>query len=173
METRLESSYSHASDGTISDQMLRDSEDNARQGNSARRSRNNCQNFKLGNRGATNVDSDTLNQNGEFKMNTNTDVNLEAMQVKVDSNEKVINAGLAGHKAELAGHKAESDGKFVATLERIDGNFKSTMERVDGNQKAIEAKIETIRSENKQQCETIRRENKEQCETIRRKQTAV
>ena len=43
-------------------------------------------------------------------MNTNSDVKLEAMQVTVNSNEKVINA-------DLAGQKAEADGKFEATLE--------------------------------------------------------
>ncbi len=57
--------------------------------------------FQSGYNGATNVDSVSLNQNGEVMMSNNTDTKLEMMQVQVDSNEKVTNAGLAGHKAEL------------------------------------------------------------------------
>ena len=57
--------------------------------------------FQSGYNGATYVDSVSLNHNGEVMMSNNTDTKLEMMQVQVDSNEKVTNAGLAGHKAEL------------------------------------------------------------------------
>lgn len=57
--------------------------------------------FQSRDNGATNVDSVLRNQNGKVTMSNNTDTKLEVMQVQVDSNEKVTNAGLAGHKAKL------------------------------------------------------------------------
>ena len=98
--------------------------------------------FQSGYNGATKVDSDPLNQNGEVTMSNNADTKLEMMQVQVDSNEKVINAGLAGHKAELAGYKSNVDGRFEVALNRMDAdrkvadaNHKVAMERMDVNQK--------------------------------------
>ena len=102
--------------------------------------------FQSGYNGATKVDSDPLNQNGEVTMSNNSDTKLEVMQVQVDSNEKVINAGLASHKAELEGYKLNVDGRFEATLNRMDADRKvadakhdAALKRMDAYQKVADA----------------------------------
>ena len=101
METKHEKNYSHGNDEIVSNRTLRASEVNSRRGNSTKQARTICNKFKPGYNGTTKVDSNPLNQIGEVTMSNDTDTKLEVMQVQVDSNEKVINAGLAGHKAEL------------------------------------------------------------------------
>ena len=146
METKHEKNYSQDNDEIVSNRTLRASEVNSRRGNSTKQARTICNKFKPGYNGATKVDSDPLNQNGEVTMSNNADTKLEMMQVQVDSNEKVINAGLAGHKAELAGYKSNVDGRFEAALNRIDADRKvadakheATMERMDADRKVADA----------------------------------
>ena len=142
METKHEKNYSQDNDEIVSNQTLRASEVNSRRGNSTKQARTICNKFKPGYNGATKVDSDSLNQNGEVTMSNNMDTKLEVMQVQVDSNEKVINAGLAGHKAELEGYKSNVDGRFESALERMDANQKVAFERMDADRKIADAKHE-------------------------------
>ena len=181
METKHEKNYSQDSDEIVSNQTLRASEVNSRQGNSTKQARTICNKFKPGYNGATKVDSDSLNQNGEVTMSNNMDTKLEVIQVQVDSNEKVINAGLAGHKAELEGYKSNVDGRFEAILNRMDADRKvadakheaamermdayqkvadakheAALERIDGNQRAIETEFKAVRNENKASAVSIK-----------------
>ena len=181
MIKNLETVTPHASDGIVTDRMLRDGKINSRRGKSAKRSRNNCNNIKPGFHGATKVSSDSHNRTGEVIMNNDTDVNQEMMQVKIDSNEKVISAGLAGHKAELAGHKESVDGRFEATRELINGNqkailgefksiraeFRGALKAIQEQFKVVHTEIQAVRTENKQQNEATRAENKLQNEALR------
>ena len=140
--------------------------ENSRQGNSTNRSRKNCHNIKPGYHGAAKVDSDSPNLTGEVKMNNVADVKLESMQVKIDSNEKVINAGLAGHKAELEGHKAEltghkanMDGKFEAILGELRSGFQainSEFKAINSEFKAINSEFKAIRSEMKENTASLK-----------------
>ena len=145
METKHEKNYSQDNDEIVSNRTLRAGEVNSRRGNSTKQARTICNKFRPGYNGATNVDSNSLNQNGEVTMSNNMDTKLEVMQVQVDSNEKVVNAGLAGHKAELAGYKLNVDGRFEAALERMDANHKAAFERMDANQKVAFERMDADR----------------------------
>lgn len=142
METKHEKNYSHGNDEIVSNRTLRASEVNSRRGNSTKQARTICNKFKPGYNGTTKVDSNPLNQIGEVTMSNDTDTKLEVMQVQVDSNEKVINAGLAGHKAELEGYKLNVDGRFESALERMDANQKVAFERMDADRKIADARHE-------------------------------
>ncbi len=100
------------------------------------------------------VESGSLNQTGDVMMNNN----IEAIQARVASNEKVFNAGLAGHKAELAvhkteleGHKSQVEGNFTATFAQMNAerkvaetDHKVIQERAEAERKVAEAKHKTI-----------------------------
>ena len=95
------------------------------------------------------LDSDSLNHNGDVVMNNN----IEVIPAQVDSNEKAINAGLAGHKAEFAGHKAELEGhkyhvkgNFTALFAQMEAsrkvsvaNHQAALDRMDSDRKLWEA----------------------------------
>ena len=125
-------------------------------------------------------------------MNNDTDVNRKIMQDKIDSNEKVISAGLAGHKAELAGFKESVDRRFEATRELINSNhqailgefkairaefsgeFKAIRAEFSGEFKAIRAEfsggLKAIREQFKvvhTEIQAVRAENKHQNEAVR------
>ena len=162
MDKKLESTNEHANEGLLADRMLQVGGENSRQGNSTNRSRKNCHNIKPGYHGAAKVDSDSSNLTGEVKMNNVADVKLESMQVKIDSNEKVINAGLAGnkaelegHKAELAGHKANMDGKFEAILGELRSGFQA-INSINSEFKAINSEFKAIRSEMKENTASLK-----------------
>ena len=85
-------------------------------------------------------------------MNNTTDAKLDMLQVQVDSSEKVINAGLVGHKAELDGYKSHVDGKFEAKITQMDtdrrvakANNKAMLERMDADRKAVDARMDADR----------------------------
>ena len=85
--------------------------------------------------------------------------NIEAIQARVASNEKVFKAGLAGHKGELAGHKAELEGhksqvqgNFTATFAQMNADrkvaetdHKAIQERADADRKAASEHVDAIR----------------------------
>ena len=160
METKHENRFSQGNDGILSNQALRANKVDSCGNNSTKRVRTNCNKIKSGYNGATKVNSSSHHQHGDVTMNNNTDTKLEMMQVKVDSSEKVISAGLAGHKAELAGHKAElegykshADGKFEATIAQMDAdrrvaeaNNKAMLERMDADRKAVDARMDAERN---------------------------
>ena len=103
-----------------------------------------CNKSKLGYNGVAKVDSDSLNQTGEVMMNNK----IEVIQAQVDSNEKKLNAGLVGHKAELEGHKAELEGyksqvegNYAAVFARMDADREVTTARMDAARKVSDAKF--------------------------------
>ncbi len=152
METKHENRISQGNDGILSNQALRANKVNSCGDNSTKRVRTNCNKIKSGYNGATKVDSDSHHQHGDVTMNNNTDTKLEMMHVKVDSSEKVISAGLAGHKAVLEGYKSHVDGKFEASIAQMDAdrrvaeaNNKAVLERMDADRKAVDARMDADR----------------------------
>ena len=156
MHTKHKSSNSPVADGILSDQALRRSEVDVCRGDSVTKARTTCNKFKQGYNGAAKVDSESHNQHGDVNMNDTTETNYEAMQARIESTEKVVSAGLAGHKAELAGQKSEFegyksniDGKFAAMSARVDADravsdakFQAHLERMDADRAVVEANRE-------------------------------
>ncbi len=130
MGTKHETSNSQVADGILSDQALRAKEVISQRGRSTNHVRTTCNKSKFGYNGTAKVDSDSLNQTGDVMMNNN----IEVIQAQVDSNEKAINVGLAGHKAELAGHKAELEGH----KSHVEGNFTAMFAQMEANRKVSE-----------------------------------
>ena len=153
MRTKHENSNLPTEDGILSNQTLRTRKVDVLNGNAAKQVRTTCNKNKLGYNGAAKVDSESPNQHGDVKMKNTTDTNYEVIQARVDSTEKVVEAGLAGHKAELAGqksnfegYKSNIDGKFDSISVRMDADravadakHQVTLDRIDANLKAAEA----------------------------------
>ncbi len=132
MKSNLNSSYSHATNETVVGRRLQDDLAKVRQGDSANRSQNICKKFKLGYNESAKGGSDSRNLNGELTMNEYYDTKLDAMNTKIDSNEKVMDAKLAGQKSYM-------DGKFEAVI----GEIKALRAESQGQFQAVLAKIET------------------------------
>ncbi len=86
--------------------------------------------------------SDSRKLNGEHTLNEYYDAKLEAINTKIDSNEKVMDAKLAGQKSYM-------DGKFEAVIGEVktsraesQGQFQS----IQGQFQAVFAKIEASES---------------------------
>ena len=136
MKTKHESSNSSVTDGILSDQALRANEVTSHRDHSIKRVRTTCNKIKPGYNEVAKVDSGSVNQTGDVMMNNN----IEVIQAQVASNEKVFNAGLAGHKAELVGHKAELDGH----KSQVEGNFTATFAQMNADRKVAEAEHKAI-----------------------------
>ena len=155
MKTKHETSNSQVAEVILSDRSLRAKEQVSQRDDLTAREGTICNKSKLGYNGAAKVDSDSLNQTGDVMMSNN----IEVIQAQVDSNEKKLDAGLAGHKAELAGHKAELEGhkaqvegNFAAVFARMDADrevslvkHEATLKRMDADRKAMDAENKAIR----------------------------
>ena len=167
MGTKHETSNSQVADGILSDQALRAKEVISQRGHSAKHVRTTCNKSKFGYNGTAKVDSDSLNQTGDVMMNNN----IEVIQAQVDSNEKAINVGLAGHKAELEGHKSHVEGNFTAMFAQMEANRKvsetnhqATLDRMDAerklweaNNKATQARMDADRVASKERMDADRK----------------
>ena len=133
MKSNLESSHSHATDRIADNGILHDSPASAHRGNSTNRSQSACKKFKPGYNESANCGSDSLNLHGEYTMNTDIDVKLDAINTKIDSNEKAM-------KAELSGQKSYMDGRFESVL----GEIKASRAEAQGQFQAIQAQFQAV-----------------------------
>ncbi len=136
MKTKHETSNSSVTDGILSDQVLRANKESSRCDHSTKRARTTYNKIKLGYNEVAKGDSGSLNQSGDVMMNKD----IEVIQAQVASNEKVFNAGLAGHKAEIAGHKAELEGH----KSQVEGNFTATFAQMNADRKVVVAEHKAI-----------------------------
>ena len=169
MKNKLNHGHSQASEATVGDQKLHDNSSSLQRGNSVNRTLNACENYKLGYNGTSNGGSDSHKLNGENTMNTNTDVKLDAINTKIDSNEKVM-------YAELSRQKSYMDGRFEAVL----GEIKTSRAESQGFFQSVLSEIKAIRAESQGQFQTIRAESQAiraesqgQFQTIRAESQAI
>ena len=144
MKRNLESSYSHAADDNAADRILQDNHAGVRRGNSTNRSQIACKKFKPGYNESANGGSVSHNPHGENTMNANTDVKLDAINTKIDSNEKVM-------KAELSGQRSYMDGRFEAVL----GEVKASRAESQGLFQTVLGEVKAVRAESQAQFQTI------------------
>ena len=144
MKRDLESSYSHAADDNAADRILQDNHVSERRGNSTNRSQIACEKFKSGYNESANGGSVSHNPHGENTMDANTDVKLDAINTKIDSNEKVM-------KAELSGQRSYMDGRFEVVL----GEIKASRTESQGLFQAVLGEVKAVRAESQGQFNSI------------------
>ena len=140
LKNKLYSSYSHATNETVVGRRLQDNHAKVRQGDSVNRSQIICKKFKPEYYESAKGSSDSRKLNGEHTMNEYYDAKLEAMNTKIDSNEKVMDAIIAGQKSymdgkfeavigEIKASRAESQGQFQA----IQGQFQAVLDKIEAS----------------------------------------